>query len=53
MGSVKIASGIVVVAVNQQYFRPTEVDLLIGDPKNPNPNLDRNKNSILLGWFKK
>lgn len=35
------ASGEVVVNVNPQYFRPTEVDLLLGDPT---------KAKTLLGW---
>lgn len=37
----RIKSGDVVVAVDPQYFRPTEVDLLIGDPT---------KSNTVLGW---
>ncbi|HEY4147905.1 MAG TPA: GDP-mannose 4,6-dehydratase [Chitinophagaceae bacterium] len=39
--SVKIAIGQEVVAVDPRYYRPTEVDLLIGDP---------NKSKTQLGW---
>jgi GDPmannose 4,6-dehydratase len=38
---VKIAIGQEVVAVDPRYYRPTEVDLLIGDP---------NKSKTQLGW---
>lgn len=37
----KIAQNAEVVLVDPQYFRPTEVDLLIGDPT---------KSQIVLGW---
>ncbi|TAF75599.1 MAG: GDP-mannose 4,6-dehydratase [Bacteroidetes bacterium] len=37
----QVAVGTVVVAVDPQYFRPTEVDLLIGDPT---------KSKTQLGW---
>ncbi len=36
----QIAEGTVVVAVDEAYFRPTEVDLLIGDPKKANQKLN-------------
>ncbi len=36
----QIAAGTVVVAVDEAYFRPTEVDLLIGDPKKANQKLN-------------
>jgi GDPmannose 4,6-dehydratase len=36
-----IAPGTVVIAVDRNYFRPTEVELLIGDPA---------KARIKLGW---
>ena len=37
----KIQEGKLVVKVNPKYYRPTEVDLLIGDPT---------KAKTLLGW---
>jgi GDPmannose 4,6-dehydratase len=37
----QVAIGKEVVAVDPRYFRPTEVDLLIGDPT---------KSNTLLGW---
>jgi GDPmannose 4,6-dehydratase len=37
----QIAKGEVVVAVDEKYFRPTEVDLLLGNP---------NKAKKILGW---
>jgi GDPmannose 4,6-dehydratase len=40
----KLKKGTVVVAVDKRYFRPTEVDLLIGDPT---------KAKTLLGWVPK
>jgi GDPmannose 4,6-dehydratase len=40
----KIKKNTVVVAVDKRYFRPTEVDLLIGDPT---------KAKTLLGWTPK
>lgn len=40
-GSAKLAVGQVLVAVDPAYFRPTEVDLLLGDP---------GKAERLLGW---
>ncbi len=42
--SVKVAVGDVVVAVDKRYFRPTEVDLLLGDPT---------KAKEKLGWVAK
>ena len=41
IGKYKIQEGKVVVKVNPKYYRPTEVDLLIGDPT---------KAKTLLGW---
>jgi GDPmannose 4,6-dehydratase len=38
------SSGKIVVNINPRYFRPTEVDLLIGDPT---------KAKINLGWVPK
>jgi GDPmannose 4,6-dehydratase len=35
----QIAAGTVVVAVDKHYYRPTEVDLLIGDPTKANTKL--------------
>ncbi len=43
-GEYKLEEGKVVVKVDSKYFRPTEVDLLIGDPTKAN-----NK----LGWYPK
>jgi GDPmannose 4,6-dehydratase len=40
----QVATGTLVVAVDPEYFRPTEVDLLIGDPS-------KSKNQ--LGWVPK
>ena len=40
-GDVKLEVGKVVVKVNKKYYRPSEVDLLIGDPSRAN---------IELGW---
>ncbi|RYY63095.1 MAG: GDP-mannose 4,6-dehydratase [Chitinophagaceae bacterium] len=37
--SVKLEVGDVVVAVDKRYFRPTEVDLLLGDPTKANTQL--------------
>ncbi|MET0634860.1 MAG: GDP-mannose 4,6-dehydratase, partial [Chitinophagaceae bacterium] len=42
--SVKLEVGDVVVAVDKRYFRPTEVDLLLGDPTKANTK---------LGWMPK
>ena len=39
MGLIKIAIGQVVVKVDPKYYRPTEVDLLIGDPTKANTKL--------------
>jgi GDPmannose 4,6-dehydratase len=41
MGNFKLTEGQVVVKVDSKYFRPTEVDLLIGDPT---------KAKTKLGW---
>ncbi|HEX4957160.1 MAG TPA: GDP-mannose 4,6-dehydratase [Lacibacter sp.] len=35
----QVAAGTVVVAIDPQYYRPTEVDLLIGDPTKANTKL--------------
>jgi GDPmannose 4,6-dehydratase len=40
----KVKPGTVVVCVDERYFRPTEVDLLIGDPT---------KSKTKLGWVPK
>jgi GDPmannose 4,6-dehydratase len=40
----QLAAGTLVVAVDPKYFRPTEVDLLIGDPT---------KSNTKLGWMPK
>ncbi len=39
-GEYKIAKDTVVVRVDPQYFRPTEVDILIGDPSKAKQKLD-------------
>jgi GDPmannose 4,6-dehydratase len=39
VGRVKVKTGDVVVEVDKKYFRPTEVDLLLGDPKKAKQNL--------------
>lgn len=41
LGTYSVAVGEVVVRVDPKYFRPTEVDLLIGDPSRAN---------TILGW---
>lgn len=38
-GNYKLAEGTAVVKVDPRYYRPTEVDLLIGDPTKANSNL--------------
>jgi GDPmannose 4,6-dehydratase len=40
-GSFKLEEGKVVIKVDSRYYRPTEVDLLIGDPT---------KAKNILGW---
>ncbi|HVD99655.1 MAG TPA: GDP-mannose 4,6-dehydratase [Cytophagaceae bacterium] len=35
----KLSPGQVVVAINEVYYRPTEVDLLVGDPRKANKQL--------------
>ncbi|TMI62432.1 MAG: GDP-mannose 4,6-dehydratase [Bacteroidetes bacterium] len=44
VGRVKVKVGDVVVEVDKKYFRPTEVDLLLGDPEKANKK---------LGWLPK
>ena len=39
-GEVKIDSGSIVVEVDPKYYRPTEVDLLIGDATKANKKLN-------------
>jgi GDPmannose 4,6-dehydratase len=48
----QVKTGMEVVAVDEQYFRPTEVDLLIGDPSKSNSQLGWEPKYDLKGLVK-
>ena len=49
----KLRQGQTVVAVDPRYFRPTEVDTLLGDPSKARKNWAGSKKFLLIRWFGK